>query len=105
MKNITALLLLLIFSTLFSFETIEYFVFDHPEVAQSINGIPELEDDQTESEEAEEEKDEKKIDDDFFFSDYLNDFYSILFSSIIFSNPHFLPSHSTSRLSPPPELV
>ncbi len=71
----------------------------------SINGIPEIEDDQTETEESKEEKDEKKIDDDYFISSHLNDFYSILFSHLIFTNKHFLPSLSSSTFSPPPESV
>lgn len=105
MKIITAILLLFTFSASFSFETIEYFVFGHSDVVATINGIPEIEDDQTESEESKEEEDEKKIDDDFFAHSTLYDFYSILFSTLLFSNKHFLPSRTSSKFSPPPESV
>lgn len=105
-QKIYAHLLLLLFVTLFSYETVEYFCGKNFEHHETITGILELDEEGGTSEESKEEKDEElKMEDNFCSELNFFQMFSEQNSLLIQLNQHFSAADYSQKVYSPPEFI
>jgi len=105
-QKIIAHTLILLFVSIFSFESVEFFMGEDFEHHENLSGILELEEESGNTEESKEEKDELIKYDDTFYSEDLNfKLYSISQKHIIILNSHYEASDYSANIFSPPDFI